>query len=68
MEQIDLEIMCHRLNLDLDSKPDIQKWRVMDAECYQALKDKVDKLLANSFIKESFFSFLACKSCISEEA
>ena len=27
----------------------------MDAECYQALKDEVDKLLACDFIKESFY-------------
>ena len=36
------------------------KRRVMDAEGYQALKDKVDKLLINNFIKESFYpSWLA---------
>ena len=28
----------------------------MDFEHYQALKDEVDKLLINSFIKESFYS------------
>ena len=27
----------------------------MDLELYQALKDKVDKLLVNGFIKESFY-------------
>ena len=27
----------------------------MDAERYQALKDEVDKLFANDFIKESFY-------------
>ena len=27
----------------------------MDAKRYQALKDKVDKLLVNGFIKESFY-------------
>ena len=32
----------------------------MDAENYQALKDEVDKLLVNDFIKESFYpSWLA---------
>ena len=32
----------------------------MDAEQYQALKDKVDKILAYDFIKESFYpSWLA---------
>ena len=27
----------------------------MDVECYQALKDEVDKLIVNGFIKESFY-------------
>ena len=32
----------------------------MDTECYQALKEEVDKLLSNDFIKESFYpSWLA---------
>ena len=53
-EGIDPTVMCHILNLDSDKKPIRQKQRAMDAEQYQALKDKVDKLLACSFIKESF--------------
>ena len=55
MEGIDPKVMCHCLNLDLDKKSIRQKRRVMDAERYQALKDEVDKLLACSFIKESFY-------------
>ena len=32
----------------------------MDAERYQALKEEVDKLLSNDFVKESFYpSWLA---------
>ena len=51
MEGIDPKVMCHRLNLDSDKKSIKQKWRVMDTERYQALKDEVDKLLACNFIK-----------------
>ena len=60
MEGIDPEIMCHCLNIDPGRKPVRQKWHAMDAECYQVLKDEVNKLLANDFIKESFYpSWLA---------
>ena len=60
MEGINPKIMCHRLNLDPDKKAVRQKRRAMDVERYQALKDKVDKLLACDFIKESFYpSWLA---------
>ena len=60
MEGIDPEIMCHRLNIDPDRKPIRQKWCAMDSEHYQALKDEVDKLLTNDFIKELFYpSWLA---------
>ena len=55
MEGIDPEVMCHRLNLDSNKKLVRQKMREMDAEQYQALKDKVDKLLNCDFIKESFY-------------
>ena len=60
MEGIDPKVMCHHLNLYSDRKLVRQKWRVMDAERYQALKDEVDKLLACDFINESFYpSWLA---------
>ena len=55
MEGIDLEIMCHRLNLYLNKKSVKQKRHAMDAEQYQALKDEVDELLTCDFIKESFY-------------
>ena len=60
MEGIDPTVLCHCLNLDSDKKLVRQKWRAMDIERYQALKDEVDKLLACDFIKESFYpSWLA---------
>ena len=54
MEGIDLGIMSHCLNVDLNRKPVRQKRRAMDTERYQALKEEVDKLISNDFIKESF--------------
>ena len=60
MERIDLAIMCHCLNLELDKKPVRQKQPAMDDERYQALKDELDKLLTYDFIKESYYpSWLA---------
>ena len=60
MEGINPAVICHRLNLKSDKKQVRQKWHAMDAEWYQALKDKVDKQLACDFIKESFYpSWLA---------
>ena len=60
MEGIDPGIMSHRLNVDLNWKLVRQKRRAMDTERYQALKEEVDKLLSNDFIKESFYpSWLA---------
>ena len=52
--------MCDHLNIYPNRKPVRQKQCTMDVEPYQALKDEVDKLLANDFIKESFYpSWLA---------
>ena len=48
-------IMSHCLNIDPDRKPIRQKMRALDVEHYQALKEEVDKLLSNDFIKESFY-------------
>ena len=55
MEGIDPSIMSHCLNIDLSRKPVRQKRRAMDTERYQALKEEVEKLLSNDFIKESFY-------------
>ena len=60
MEGIDPSVMSHRLNVDPNRKPVRQKRLAMDTERYQALKEEVDKLLSNGFIKESFYpSWLA---------
>ena len=53
MVGIDPNIMLYRLNINPDHKPIRQKRRPMTAECYTALKEEVDKLLANKFIKET---------------
>ena len=52
---INPNIMSHHLNIDPNMKPVRKKRRAMDAERYQALKEEVDKLLSNDFIKESFY-------------
>ena len=54
MEGIGPGVMSHRLNIDPTRKPVKQKMWAMDIERYQALKEEVDKLLSNDFIKESF--------------
>ena len=60
MEKIDPSIISHHLNIDLNKKSVRQKRRAMDTEHYQALKEEIDKLLSNGFIKESFYpSWLA---------
>ena len=60
MEGIDPSVMSHRLNVDPSRKLVKQKRQDMDTERYQALKEEVDKLLSNDFIKESFYpSWLA---------
>ena len=53
--EIDLNIMCHHLNIDTTKKPMRQKRRVMDLECYVALKEEGEKLLEIGFIRESFY-------------
>ena len=55
MEGIDSNVMSHRLNIDLSRRPVRHKIQAMDAECYQALKEEVDKLLSCDFIKDSFY-------------
>ena len=55
MKRINPNIMSHRLNIDPNKKPVRQKRQAMDAERYQALREEVDKLISNDFIKESFY-------------
>lgn len=52
MVGIDPEIMSHRLNIDPIYKSKKQKRRPMNAERYSALKEDVDKLIKNEFIRE----------------
>ena len=60
MEGIDPNVISHRLNIDSSRRPVRQKRWAMNTEHYQALKEEVDKLLSNGFIKESFYpSWLA---------
>ena len=55
MVGIDPEVMSHRLNIDPHFKPVRQKRRAMTRERYLALKEEVDKLLVNKFIKEAYY-------------
>ena len=49
------EIMCHRLNIDLQVKPVHQKRIMLDADRYKALQDEVDCILKIEFIRESYY-------------
>ncbi|XP_052177535.1 uncharacterized protein LOC127791591 [Diospyros lotus] len=49
------EVMSHRLNIDPSYKPVRQKRRPMTPERYAALKEEVDKLLVNGFIREAHY-------------
>ena len=44
-------VMCHGLNIDPQAKLVCQKQRALDADCYKALQDEVDRLL---IIRESY--------------
>ncbi|CAA0810559.1 Unknown protein, partial [Striga hermonthica] len=53
MKGIDPQKACHRLNLDKTVKPVIQKRRKFGPDRQKALKEKVNKLIDNKFIKEA---------------
>ena len=55
MEGINLKVPCHKLNINLKAKHVWQKWRPLDVERYAALKEEIDRLQANNFIRESFY-------------
>ena len=55
MEGIDAKVMCHSLNIDPTYPPKRQKRRAMNAERYEALKEEVDKLINNGFIREAHY-------------
>ncbi|XP_024029329.1 uncharacterized protein LOC112093945 [Morus notabilis] len=50
---IDPEVICHSLNIDPSYPPKRQKHRPMNPERYEALKEEVDKLIHNGFIREA---------------
>ena len=54
MVGIHLEVMCHRLNIDLQAKPIRQKRRALDADRSKVLQNEVDCLLKIGFIRESY--------------
>ena len=53
MKGIVPELMCHRLNIDPRVPTRTQKRRPLDPESAQALKDEVDKLIREGFIREA---------------
>lgn len=56
MVGIDLEVMSHRLNIDPTYKLKRQKQRPLNAKRYDALKEKVDKLIKINFIRVGNYS------------
>ncbi|KAL2513369.1 RT RNaseH 2 domain-containing protein [Abeliophyllum distichum] len=52
---IDLVVACHALKVDPKVRPKIQKRRPLSAERYGALKEEVEKLLTNGFIREAVY-------------
>ena len=55
MVGIDHSVMCHHLNISPEARPVRQKRQALDPERYAALKEEVDKLKTNGFIRESFY-------------
>ena len=55
MEGIDAKVMCHSLNVEQMYPPKRKKRRPMNPEKYQALKEEVDKLINNGFIREAHY-------------
>ncbi|XP_024026715.1 uncharacterized protein LOC112093114 [Morus notabilis] len=55
MEGISPGVMCHRLNVDQKFLRKRQKRRPMNAERSEALREEVDKLITNNFIREVLY-------------
>ncbi|XP_024017454.1 uncharacterized protein LOC112090422 [Morus notabilis] len=55
MEGINANIICHSLNVDPSYPPKSQKCRPMNPERYEALREEVDKLINNGFIREAHY-------------
>ncbi|KAM1847903.1 hypothetical protein ACFX14_012113 [Malus domestica] len=52
MPGISPDIICHRLSIDPKTKPMRQKRRFYDAEQYEVMKAKVEKLKGIGFVRE----------------
>ncbi|TQE07638.1 hypothetical protein C1H46_006781 [Malus baccata] len=50
MPGISPDIICHRLSIDLKTKPVRQKRRSYNAEWYEAMKAEVEKLKGIGFV------------------
>ena len=55
MVDIHPDVMCHYLNINPKKKPISQNRRTMDRETYNAVKEKVEKLLKINFIREGHY-------------
>ena len=55
MVGIDLDINCHKLNIDSHFSPVQQKRWLLDKERIKALKEEVEKLRENGFIREAYY-------------
>ena len=66
MVGIHLEVICHRLNFDPPVKPMHQKPKAVDADCYKALQEEVDRLRKKNRIHQRILlSWLASQSSTS---
>lgn len=55
MVGINMKIMSHMLNIDEKYPPKRQKLWPMNAERYEALREEVDKLIRNNFIRDVLY-------------
>jgi len=52
---IDPTVICHKLSINADAKPEKQKPRGMNEERSRAISEEVDRLLQAGFIRETFY-------------
>lgn len=55
MIRIDLNISCHHLQIDMNCTPHRQKRRSLNNERYEALKEEVERLVNNGFVREAIY-------------
>ena len=55
MPGIDLEVICHKLSIEVDAKPMKQKPKRMNEESSLTIIYEVDRLLQAGFIRETFY-------------